>query len=71
MHGIIIRDENRRDGRVFQAEGAVALFAEEMDVDVVVLAVTMAVAEFVAHAVAGIVLTLSLFHLFPENRPLA
>ena len=55
MHVIVIRNGNRRDGDVFQAESAVALFAVEMDVDVVVLVIVMAVAEFVAHPVAGIV----------------
>ena len=49
------RHSNRRDGRVFEAEGAVALFAVEMDVDIVVPVFVMAVAEFVADAVAGVV----------------
>ena len=55
MHVIVIRNGNRRNGDVFQAEGAVAFLAVEMDVDVVVLAIMVAVAEFVADTVTGVV----------------
>ena len=46
---------NRRDGRVFEAESAVALLAVEMDVDIVVLVIVVAVTEFVADTVARVV----------------
>ena len=45
----------RRYRRIFEAVGAMALFAVEMDMDVVVLIVMMAVAKFVADPVAGVV----------------
>ena len=49
------RDRDRRDGSVVETEGAVALFAVEVDVDIVVIIVMMTAAEFVADAVAGVV----------------
>ena len=49
------RNRDRRDGSVFEAEGATAFFAVEVDVDVIVFIVVVTVAEFVADAVAGVV----------------
>ena len=54
MDRVAVRDSHHRDRDIFQAEGPVAFFAEEMDVEVIVLAVVVAVAELVADAAAGI-----------------
>ena len=45
----------RRYRRIFEAVGAMALFAVEMDMDVIVLIVMMAVAELVADPITGII----------------
>jgi hypothetical protein len=53
-HVETIGDVNRRNGCLLKAIGAMALLAEEMHMEVVILMVTMAVAEFIAHAVAAV-----------------
>ena len=53
MEGEAGGDGDGGDGDVFKAEGAVAAFAEEVDVEVVVVG-AVGVAEFVAGAVCGV-----------------
>ena len=46
---------DQRNGRLLQTVGAMALFAVEMDVQVVILVVAVAMAEFIAHAASAVV----------------
>ena len=55
MNLIVARNGDGRDGRIFQTEGTMTLFAIEMDVEIVVNAIVMRVAEFVTDTVAGVV----------------
>ncbi len=54
MDRVAVRDSHHRDRDIFQAEGPVAFFAEEMDVEVIVTVVVVAVAELVADAASGV-----------------
>ena len=54
LYAVAIRYGNFRDVYVFQAEGPVALFAEKMDMEVIVRFVAVAVAEFVSYAFSGV-----------------
>ena len=54
-HTKAIGNVDQRNGRLLQTVGAMALFAVEMDVQVIILVVAVAMAEFIAHAASAVV----------------
>ena len=67
-HQEAVRDIDLGHGDVRQAEGAVTLLAEEVNMQVIILVVAMAVAEFIAHAVTAILYDMHQMMLTEESE---
>ena len=67
-HQEAVRNIDLGHGDVRQAEGAVTLLAEEVNMQVIILVVAMAVAEFIAHAVTTILYDMHQMMLTEESE---